>query len=185
MIAETLEDLKSNIEKAHDALRRELARIRTGRANPDILDSVRVEYYGTPTPLKQMATISVPEPRMIVLKPFDRSSIAGIETAIIQGDLGLNPSNDGELIRIPLPPLTEERRKEFVKVARKVGEESKVAIRKARHDAKDMVDALEKDGEVGADDAERARKELEEIVKAGSARVDQIVGDKEKDILVV
>jgi ribosome recycling factor len=185
MLTDTLEDLKSNIEKAHESLKRELAKIRTGRANPDILDSVRVEYYGTPTPLKQMATISVPEPRMIVLKPFDRSSIASIEKTIIQSDLGLNPSNDGELIRIPMPALTEERRKELVKVARKVGEESKVAIRKARHDAKDMIDALEKDGDVGADDAERARKELEEIVKGGSARVDHIVGEKEKDILVV
>src|SRR5690606_36774149 len=125
MLDETLEDVKSNIEKAHDSLRRELAKIRTGRANPDILDSVRVEYYGTPTPLKQMATISVPEPRMIVLKPFDRSTISSIEKAIMQGDLGLNPSNDVELIRIPLPPLTEERRKELVKVARKVGEERK------------------------------------------------------------
>jgi ribosome recycling factor len=185
MLAETLEDLKSNIEKAHDSLKRELAKIRTGRANPDILDSIRIDYYGTPTPLKQMANISVPEPRMIVLKPFDRSTIGSIEKAIIQGDLGLNPSNDGELIRIPMPSLTEERRKELVKVARKVGEEMKVAIRKARHDAKDMIDVLEKDGEVGADDAERARKELEEVVKNGSARVDQIVADKEKDILVV
>ncbi|NLY92688.1 MAG: ribosome recycling factor [Myxococcales bacterium] len=185
MLDETLEDLKSNIEKAHDALRRELAKIRTGRANPDILDSIRVEYYGTPTPLKQMATISVPEPRMIVLKPFDRSTISSIEKAIIQGDLGLNPSNDGELIRIPMPPLTEERRRDLVKVAKKVGEECKVAIRKARHDAKDMIDSLEKDGEVGADDAERARKELEDLVKNASAKVDQIVADKEKDILVV
>lgn len=185
MLSETLEDLNESIEKATDALRRELAKIRTGRANPDILDSLRVDYYGTPTPLKQMATISVPEPRMITVKPFDRSTIGAIEKAIIVGDLGLNPSNDGELIRIPLPPLTEERRKELVKVARKVGEDAKVAIRRARHDAKDMIDAFEKDGDVGADEAERSRKELEEIVKAASARVDQIVAEKEKDILVI
>jgi len=185
MLSETLEDLNESIEKATDALRRELAKIRTGRANPDILDSLRVDYYGTPTPLKQMATISVPEPRMITVKPFDRSTIGAIEKAIIVGDLGLNPSNDGELIRIPLPPLTEERRKELVKVARKVGEDAKVAIRRARHDAKDMIDAFEKDGDVGADEAERSRKELEEIVKSASARVDQIVAEKEKDILVI
>src|SRR5690554_3577345 len=185
MLSETLEDLNESIEKATDALRRELAKIRTGRANPDILDSLRVDYYGTPTPLKQMATISVPEPRMITVKPFDRSTIGAIEKAIIVGDLGLNPSNDGELIRIPLPPLTEERRKELVKVARKVGEDAKVAIRRARHDAKDMIDAFEKDGDVGADEAERSRKELEEIVKNASARVDQIVAEKEKDILVI
>src|SRR5690606_3662984 len=182
MLDETLEDLKSNIEKAHDALRRELAKIRTGRANPDILDSIRVEYYGTPTPLKQMATISVPEPRMIVLKPFDRSTISSIEKAIIQGDLGLNPSNDGELIRIPMPPLTEERRRDLVKVAKKVGEECKVAIRKARHDAKDMSDSLEKDGEGGADDAERARKELEDLVKNASANGRPSAADKEPGI---
>ncbi|NLE49590.1 MAG: ribosome recycling factor [Sandaracinaceae bacterium] len=185
MLSETLEDLNESIEKATDALRRELAKIRTGRANPDILDSIRVDYYGTPTPLKQMATIAVPEPRMITVKPFDRSTIGAIEKAIIVGDLGLNPSNDGELIRIPLPPLTEERRKELVKVARKVGEDAKVAIRRARHDAKDMIDAFEKDGDVGADEAERSRKELEEIVKNASARVDQIVAEKEKDILVI
>lgn len=185
MLSETLEDLNESIEKATDALRRELAKIRTGRANPDILDALRVDYYGTPTPLKQMATIAVPEPRMITVKPFDRTSIGAIEKAIIVGDLGLNPSNDGELIRIPLPALTEERRKELVKVARKVGEDAKVAIRRARHDAKDMIDAFEKDGDVGADEAERSRKELEEIVKGASARVDQIVADKEKDILVI
>jgi len=185
MLSETLEDLNESIEKATDALRRELAKIRTGRANPDILDSIRVDYYGTPTPLKQMATIAVPEPRLITVKPFDRSTIGAIEKAIIVGDLGLNPSNDGELIRIPLPPLTEERRKELVKVARKVGEDAKVAIRRARHDAKDMIDAFEKDGDVGADEAERSRKELEEIVKNASARVDQIVAEKEKDILVI
>ncbi len=185
MIQDTLDDLKSSIHKAHEALRRDLARVRTGRANPDILDSVRVEYYGTPTPLKQMASISVPEPRMIMLKPFERSTIRNIESAIMQADLGLNPSNDGELIRIPMPPLTEERRREMTKVARKNGEECKVAIRKARHDAKDMIDALEKDGDVGKDDADRGKKELEEIVKGGIAEVDAIVAKKEKDILEV
>ncbi len=185
MLQETLDELKSAIEKGHQALRRELAKIRTGRANPDILDSVRADYYGQSTPLRQMATISVPEPRLLVVKPFERSSISTIERAIQKADLGLNPSNDGELIRIPMPPLTEERRRDLTKVARKVGEDAKVVIRKARHDAKDMIDTIESDGECGADDAERARKELEEIVKAGAAEVDRIVADKEKDILAV
>jgi ribosome recycling factor len=185
MLKETLEELNDAIAKAHESLKRDLAKIRAGRANPAILDGVRVEYYGMPTPLKQLASISVPEARMIVLKPFERSQIQPIEKAIMEAQLGLNPSNDGEIIRIPMPPLTEERRKELVKVARKAGEECKVAIRKARHDAKDMVDSLQEEGEVGEDDAERARKEVEEIVKAGTNRVDEIVSKKEADILEV
>ncbi|MEM8607739.1 MAG: ribosome recycling factor [Myxococcota bacterium] len=185
MLAETLEELKNDIGKAHEALKRDLARIRAGRANPDILDAVRVDYYGSPTPLKQLASISVPEPRLIVLKPFDRSQMQVIEKSIMETQLGLNPSNDGEIIRIPMPPLTEERRKDLVKLARKSGEDSKVAIRKARHDAKDMIDSLQKDGDVGEDDADRARKELEEIVKGGTTRVDEIVAKKEADILEV
>lgn len=185
MLKETLEELHDAIERAHESLKRDLAKIRAGRANPGILDGLRIEYYGTPTPLKQLASISVPEARLIVLKPFDRSQIQPIEKAIMEAQLGLNPSNDGELIRIPMPPLTEERRKELVKVARKAGEDCKVAIRKARHDAKDMIDSLQKEGEVGEDDAERARKELEEVVKTGTSRVDEIVSKKEADILEV
>lgn len=185
MLNEILEELHDAIERAHESLKRDLAKIRAGRANPGILDGLRVEYYGSPTPLKQLASISVPEARLIVLKPFDRSQIQPIEKAIMEAQLGLNPSNDGELIRIPMPPLTEERRKELVKVARKAGEDCKVAIRKARHDAKDMIDSLQKEGEVGEDDAERARKELEEVVKTGTSRVDEIVSKKEADILEV
>ncbi len=185
MIDETFEELESAIVKAEEALRRELAKIRTGRANADILDGVRVDYYGAPTPLKQMASISVPEPRLIVVKPFDKTVLAQIEKAIMQGQLGVNPSNDGEVIRIPMPPLTEERRKELVKVARAKGEDCKVAVRKARHDAKDMFEALDKDGEIGQDEADRAKKKLEERIKAAGSAVDAIVASKEKDILEV
>ena len=185
MLAETLEELGDAIDKAQESLKRDLAKIRAGRANPAILDGVRVDYYGSPTPLKQLASISVPEPRMIMLKPFDRTQMQVIEKAIMEAQLGLNPGNDGELIRVPMPPLTEERRKDLVKVARKSGEDCKVAIRKARHDAKDMIDSLQKEGEVGEDDADRARKELEEIVKSGTHKVDEIVGKKEADILEV
>jgi ribosome recycling factor len=185
MIQETLDDLKASIVKAQDSLRRDLAKVRTGRANPDLLDGVRVDYYGAATPLKQMASISVPEARMLMVKPFDRSSIKLIETAIVKADLGLNPSNDGELIRLPMPALTEERRKEFAKQAKKNGEECKVVIRKHRHEAKDMLDALEKDGDVGRDDVDRARKDLEDIVKAANLEVDAIVAKKERDILEV
>lgn len=185
MLDETLQDLRESIEKAHEALRRDLAKIRTGRANPGILDGVRVDYYGTPTPLKQMAGINVPEARMITLKPFERSSINLIESAIRNAQLGLNPSSDGELIRIPIPPLTEERRRDLAKSARKEGEECKIAIRKARHDAKDMLDELEKSGDVGKDDAARALKDIEAIVKDGVTKVDEMVAKKEEDIMKV
>jgi ribosome recycling factor len=185
MLAETLEELVATIDKAHESLKRDLSKIRAGRANPGILDGLRINYYDTPTPLKQLASISVPEARMIILKPFDRSQMQPIEKAIRDAQLGLNPSNDGEIIRIPMPPLTEERRKDLVKVARKSGEDCKVAIRKARHDAKDMIDSLQKEGEVGEDDADRARKDLEEKVKVGTSKVDAIVGKKEADILEV
>lgn len=185
MIAETLEELTGAIQKAHESLRRDLGKIRAGRANPAILDSVRIDYYGSPTPLKQLASISVPEARLIVLKPFDRSQMQAIEKAIMEAQLGLNPSNDGEIIRIPIPPLTEERRRELVKVARKSGEECKVAIRKARHDAKDMIDSLKEEGEIGEDEADRARKDIEEAVRSGTNRVDEIVTKKEADILEV
>jgi len=185
MLKETLAELKDAIEKAHDSLKRELAKIRTGRANADILDGIRVEYYGTPTPLRQMASISVPEARLITVKVFDRSQISAVERAIQMAQLGVNPSNDGELIRIPMPPLTEERRKELVKVARSKGEDCRVVIRKARHECKDMIDTLEKDGEIGGDEADRGKKEMEDITKAGNTRVDEIVAAKEKDILEV
>jgi len=129
MINDAMKELETAIEKAQTSLRRELSKIRTGRANPDILDSVRVDYYGSPTPLSQLASISVPEARMIMVRPFERSQIQAVERAIMERQLGLNPQNDGEVIRIPIPPLTEERRKQFVKQARKVGEDCKQAIR--------------------------------------------------------
>lgn len=185
MIDETLEELRDAIQKSHGALKRDLARVRTGRANPDILDSVRVEYYGTATPLKQMANISVPEPRLIVIKPFDKSTLQTIEKGIVMAELGVNPSNDGELIRLPIPPLTQERRKELAKKARKLGEDAKVAIRHGRHEAKDMLDQLVKDGDIGEDDGTRAQKEMEEIVKGGTAEVDRIVAAKEDDIMEI
>ncbi|HJK96126.1 MAG TPA: ribosome recycling factor [Polyangiaceae bacterium LLY-WYZ-14_1] len=185
MIDDTLQELENAIGKAHDALRRELSKLRTGRANPDILAGIRVDYYGTPTPLNQMAAVNVPEPRMLTVKPWEKNQLRPIEKAILESDLGLNPQNDGEILRLPLPPLTEERRKELVKVAKKYGEDCRVAIRKARHDAKDMLDTLEKDGDVGQDEADRARKKVEEIVQAGNGKVDDIVTAKEKDILTV
>lgn len=183
MIDDTLAELRTAIAKAHEALRRDLSRIRTGRASPDLLDSIRVDYYGQPTPIAQMASISVPEPRLLTIKPWDRSQIKAIEAAIVQSPLGLTPQNDGEIIRIPMPPLTEQRRKELAKLARAHLEDCRVAIRKARHDCRDMLAQIENDGDASADDVDRASKTMEEIVKEGTAKAEEIVAAKEKDIL--
>ena len=185
MIDETLEDLQQSIQKAHEALKRNLAKIRTGRAHPSLLDSVRVENYGVMSPISQVANVSVPDARMLTIKPWDKSMIKAVEKAIVAAGLGLNPSNDGELIRVPLPPLTEERRREFVKVARAEGEDCKVAIRKSRRDANDLIDGLQKDKEVSEDEADRAKKKVDETVQAATSQVDTIVAHKEKDIMEV
>jgi ribosome recycling factor len=185
MIDEALEELKDSIDKAQDALKRDLSRLRTGRANPDLLDAIRVDYYGTPTPITKMANVGVPEPRLLTVKPWDKSVVKAVEKAIMESDLGLNPQTDGDLIRIPMPSLTEERRKELVKIARKYGEDAKVAVRKARNDTRSMLDEVQKEGEASQDDCDRARKKVEEIVQAAQTKVDDTVAKKEKDILEV
>lgn len=185
MLEEVLEELKASTGKAHDALRRELSRLRTGRANASMLDGVRVDYYGTPTPIASMATISVPEPRMIQVKVWERGQSKIVDKAIRESDLGLNPQVDGDLIRIPLPSLTEERRREIAKHARKDGEECKIAIRKNRKDAKDMIDSLVGDGDVSEDEGDAAWKKAEEIVAAAVKTADEIVAHKEKEIMTV
>ncbi len=185
MLDEMLNDLRVSIGKAHDALKRDLAKVRTGRAHAGLLDGIRVDYYGTPTPIGQMATISVPEARLILVKVWDKSSVKSVEKALRDGDLGLNPQVDGDLIRIPIPALTEERRKEMVRLARKQGEECKVAIRRVRHDALDMASTIESEGEASADDVERAKKKVEELVADGIKSVDTTIAHKEKDILEV
>ncbi len=185
MLDDVHKELVTSIGKAHDALKREVAKLRAGRANTSLLDSIRVDYYGTMTPLAQMANVSVPEARLLTVKPWDKSAIKSVEKAIREADLGLNPQADGDLIRIPIPPLTEERRKEFVKIARKYGEECKVTIRKARHEAIDMLQQLDSDGEASADDVDRAKKRAEEAIADGTKQVDAIISHKEKDILEV
>lgn len=182
---EVLEELQDAIGKAHEALKRELAKLRTGRAHPSMLDSVRVDYYGQVTPIGQMATVSIPEPRMLTVKPWDKSQLKAIEKALRECNLGLNPQADGELLRIPVPPLSEERRKDLVKVAKRQGEDCKIAIRKARHDAIDMLNQMKSDGDLGEDAVDRAKKKVEETVGKGGDNVDQLVASKEKDILEV
>ena len=185
MVEETLEDLKASIAKAHEAFKRELAKIRTGRAHPSLLDSIRVDAYGSPTPISQLATVNVPEARMLTIKPWDKSQVKAIEKALVQSPLGLTPMNDGEIIRIPMPPLSEERRKELVKIAKRAGEDTKVIVRKARHDAKELIESLVDDKEIGKDDGERALKEVEDLIHRATVEVDQIFARKEKDILEV
>jgi ribosome recycling factor len=185
MLEDVIKELRSSSDKAIEALRRDLAKVRTGRAHPSMLDGIRIDYYGTPTPLSQMANLAVPEPRMLTVKPWDKGQVKAIDKAIREGDLGLNPQTDGDLIRIPIPALTEERRRDMVKIIRKNGEECKVAIRKHRRDANEMIDTLEKDGEVSGDDAERGRKKVEDVMAELTKNVDTIIAAKEKDLLEV
>jgi ribosome recycling factor len=185
MLDDVHKELVASIAKAHEALRRDLGKLRAGRANTNLLDGIRVDYYGTMTPLAQMANLAVPEPRLITVKPWDKGVIKAVEKALRENDMGLNPQTDGDLIRIPLPPLTEERRKEFVKIARKYGEECKVTIRKARHEALDMFKEIDDGGDASADDVERAKKKAEETVSEAGKTVDAIISQKEKDIMEV
>jgi ribosome recycling factor len=185
MLEEVLQELRENIDKAVDALRRDLTRLRTGRANLAILEGVRVEYYGVATPLHQMSSMSTPDPRTILIKPWDRTQVHAVEKSILQANLGLTPHADGEFIRISVPPLTEDRRKDLVKVIKKQGEESKVQIRGHRRSANELVKELNDGGEVAEDDAERATKKIQELTDNGVKWVDDVVAAKEKDVLEV
>ena len=185
MIQDVQKELVSALSKSHDALKRELTKLRAGRASANLLDGIKVDYYGTPTGLTQMAHINVPEPRLLTVKPWDKTQVKAVEKALRESDLGLNPQVDGDVVRIPLPPLTEERRRDFVKIARKYGEDCKVAIRKARHDALDLLTQIENDGESSADEVDRAKKKVEETIQDSVKQVDTTIGNKEKDILEV
>ncbi|MCK6589246.1 MAG: ribosome recycling factor [Polyangiaceae bacterium] len=185
MIEDVLKELRQGIDKTIEALRRDLGKVRTGRANAVMLDGVRVDYYGVPTPLNQMSNISVPEPRLIIVKPWEKGQVRAVDKAIREADLGLNPQVDADIIRIPIPPLTEERRKEMVKLTKKYGEECKVAVRKHRRDAMEMLDTLDKDGDVSSDEADRAKKKVEEVMAETIKHIDGIIAGKEKDIVEV
>ncbi len=169
--------------KSIDALNNELKRVRTGRASLGILDGMSVDYYGTPTPLNQMASLSVPESRLIMIQPWDVSVIKDIEKAILKSDLGLTPSSDGKLIRISIPPLTEERRKELVKVIQKISEDYKIAVRNIRRDSNEMLKALKKDGDISEDDAFKAQDQVQKITDENIKKIDGVFKNKEKEIL--
>lgn len=183
MIDEIYQEAKESMAKTVAALKKELQRIRTGRASLSILDGIKVDYYGTPTPLNQMATLAVPEGRLITIQPWDVSVIKEVEKAILKSDLGLTPSNDGKILRISIPPLTEERRKELVKVIHKMCEEHKVTARNIRRDSNDLVKSLKKDGEISEDEAFRSQDEIQKITDEHITLIDECYSEKEKEIL--
>jgi ribosome recycling factor len=185
VIQDTLEEAELKMIGAVDHTRAEFAKIRTGRANPGLITDLPVEYYGAPTPLQQLAGVSVPEPRMLLVSPYDRSALKAIERAIQQADLGLNPSNDGNIIRVVFPELTEERRKEFVRLARERAEEGRVAIRNVRRHAKQDISRLQDGGEVAEDDAHRADKQLQDLTDRYVGEIDSMVGHKETELMEV
>jgi ribosome recycling factor len=183
MIESIYQETTQSMEKSITSLKNEFKKIRTGRASLSILDGIRVEYYGTPTPLNQMASLSVPESRLISIQPWDVSVIKDIEKAILKSDLGLTPSNDGKVIRISIPPLTEDRRKELVKTLYKKSEEHRVAVRNIRRDSNELLKGLKKDGDISEDDAFKAQDQVQKITDKHIKLIDDVCKEKEKEIL--
>lgn len=185
MVNDVLKDLDTHLAKATDALKRELSKVRTGRANLAILDGVRVDYYGQQTPLNQVASVTVADARLITVKPWEKKLCADIERAIREANLGINPQSDGEMVRLPIPALTTERRKELTKVVKRMGEDAKVAMRGSRRDTKEMLEQLAKDGDISDDDSATGLKKMQTAVDAAVANVDQITMKKEAEIMEV
>jgi ribosome recycling factor len=180
-----MEELKQRMEKTLDAFAEKLSEVRAGRANPAILNRVRVEYYGTPTPINQVACVSVPEARTIVISPWDKSILGEIEKAILASDIGLNPNNDGSVIRLNFPDLTEERRKELVKEVKKLAEDSRVAIRSIRRDGMDEAKAMQKNSELTEDEEQAREKDIQKLTDDYIGQIDKMLEDKEKEIMTV
>lgn len=185
MIDIVMMEAEEKMEKAIEVARSDFSKIRSGRANPELFTSLVVDYYGAPTPLQQLATVSVPEARTVIISPYDRSSMKDIERAIQESDLGVNPTDDGQVLRINLPALTEERRKEYVKLAKGKAEDAKVSIRSIRRKAKEALDKIKKDGEAGEDEVERSEKDLEALTKRFVDQVDTILEAKEKELMEI
>lgn len=185
MIEEILQDARERMDQAIEATRKEFAGLRSGRANPALLDRIEVEYYGTKTPLNQLATVSAPDPRQLLVQPWDKGAIKEIEKAIIQADLGFTPASDGALIRIAVPQLTEERRKDLVRLARKTAEEMRVQVRNIRREANDEIRALEKEGEVSEDDRRRAESRIQELTDSKIKEIDALLRTKEEEVMEV
>jgi ribosome recycling factor len=185
VIDDILDEAELKMDGAVEHTMDEFAKIRTGRANPQLLTGLRVQYYGTPTPLQQIAGVSAPEPRILLVNPYDRSALGDIEKAIISSDLGLNPSNDGTVIRVVFPELTEERRKQFVKLARERAEDGRIAVRNIRRSAKADLETLESEGEISEDDLRRAEDDLQKRTDAATKRIDELLKSKEVELLEV
>lgn len=185
MVKDLIKETEAHMKGTIEATKKELAAVRTGRASASILDRVMVEYYGTPTHLNQLANISVPDSRMIVIQPWDKSALSAVEKAIQKADLGLNPVNDGTVIRLPVPQLTEERRKELVKVVKKEAEEKRIVIRNLRRDINEKVKALEKEGKTSEDEGKRALDEIQKMTDKYIAEIDKLLEHKEKEIMEV
>jgi len=185
MVSEILEELQSGFEKSLEALRRELARVRTGRANLALLDGIRVDYYGSSTPLNQVAALAVADPRLITIKPWEKNMIAVIERAIAKEGLGINPTNDGEIIRLPIPHLSVERRRDLAKLVKNSGEQTKVALRNHRREALETLKEYTREGEITEDDETRGQKKVEDLMKEWTAKVQDVIDRKEKEIMEV
>ena len=182
---ELFRDIEIKMKDGVQAMQTELRQVRTGRASTAILEGVMVDYYGTPTPLNQIAKLSVPEANLIVAQPFDQSILGDMERAIMASDLGFNPSNDGKLVRIPIPPLTEERRKEMGKKVRQMGEDAKTAVRQIRRDANEELKKLEKEGSISEDDSRRAQDEVQKVTDAHTSQIDELTSNKEKELIEI
>ena len=185
MIDETLLEAEEKMDKAVEVAKDEFAAIRTGRANPAMFSKIMVDYYGSPTPLQQLASMQIPEARTVLITPYDKSAMTGIEKALRDSDLGANPANDGVIIRVVLPVLTEERRREYVKMAHTQAEDAKVSVRNVRRHAKTTLEKLVKDGDVGEDEGSRAEKELESVTKKHVDQIDDMLRHKEAELLEV
>lgn len=185
MIADSLREAEAKMVKAIGVAKEDFSSIRTGRANPAMFNKILADYYGAPTPVNQLASFHSPEPSLMVVTPYDKGALSAIEKSIRDSDLGVNPVDDGTVIRIAFPPLTEERRKEFIKVARHKAEEARVSIRNVRRHAKDELDRLQKNGEAGEDDVRRAEKQLDDLTHKYTAQVDELVKHKESELLEV
>ncbi len=185
MVNDVMNDMKNGMEKSVTSMKAALQRVRTGRASIGILDGIMVDYYGTMTPLKQLATLAVPEPRLITIAPWDKGAIASIEKAIMKSELGLTPANDGKLIRVPIPQLNEERRRDLVKMVKKAAEEFRVEVRNHRRDANAMLKDLEKEKEISQDEHKAAQDKVQEHTDAYIKKIDSVLADKEKEIMEV
>ncbi|MBN2808246.1 MAG: ribosome recycling factor [Deltaproteobacteria bacterium] len=185
MVTEVTDECKAGMQKTVEALRRELGRVRTGRASLSLLDGIKIDYFGTPTPLNQVASLAIPESRMISIQPWDHSVIPLIEKAINKSDLGINPSNDGKQIRLAIPRPTEERRKELVKVVKKIGETSKISLRSNRRDAIEMLKSLEKDKDITEDENKKGQAEIQRLTDEYVKQVDDVIVEKEKEVMSI